>query len=192
MKNFRFVVFAVLMTVGLFSMVTYTACKKDKCLNMGCLNGGACVDGTCMCPAGYEGLNCETKTDPCKNVTCKNGGVCADGKCSCPPGYEGTNCETLSKDKFIGNYKGTSSCNGNEYIVTLSQHNSNVMINLSNVDGYEFSSDTYLGMMEGSNSFSFSNTSSSYNTGMGILANGQLTLTYTQSSSSCVFVGTKQ
>ncbi|GMI09665.1 hypothetical protein TrVE_jg2904, partial [Triparma verrucosa] len=49
-------------------------------------------------PAGYEGVNCETKT-PCD--TCSNGGVASgfivDNDCACDCtaiDYEGANCET--------------------------------------------------------------------------------------------------
>ena len=32
----------------------------DPCADVVCQNGGSCVDGTCICPEGYTGPNCET------------------------------------------------------------------------------------------------------------------------------------
>lgn len=44
----------------------YVGCEKDKsytyvdpCADIECLNGGICLDGTCQCPLGFEGKNCE-------------------------------------------------------------------------------------------------------------------------------------
>jgi len=46
---------------------TVTSCGKgsktatviDKCLNVTCANGGVCDTGSCTCPTGYGGANCE-------------------------------------------------------------------------------------------------------------------------------------
>ncbi len=38
------------------------ACKKDACKDVTCQNGGSCTDGSCVCPAGFEGSNCEVST----------------------------------------------------------------------------------------------------------------------------------
>lgn len=62
MKSIRNIAFAALMTIGAFSAITYTACNKDECKDVVCNNGGTCVDGTCSCPTGYEGTNCDAKT----------------------------------------------------------------------------------------------------------------------------------
>ncbi len=45
-----------------FSAVTYTSCSTDKCQALVCAYGGICKDGTCICPSGYEGANCQTRT----------------------------------------------------------------------------------------------------------------------------------
>lgn len=59
-------------------------------------------------------------TDECEDIECLNGGTCIAGSCSCPTGYEGTDCSTLTRDKFIGTWKGSDVCNINTYNVTLS------------------------------------------------------------------------
>jgi len=51
---------------GLYA-ISYTACNKGdnttattivKCVT--CANGGQCINDTCRCPSGYEGLGCQT------------------------------------------------------------------------------------------------------------------------------------
>jgi hypothetical protein len=98
-------------------MVTYTACTKDKCDDVVCQNNGTCVDGSCKCPFGYSGTNCEIVTDPCVKVHCKNEGVCENGACKCPPGFEGELCEQLSITKYFGVWMGKDSCSKGSYDV---------------------------------------------------------------------------
>jgi hypothetical protein len=62
MKLMHPVFITILSTLAVFSAVTYTACKKDKCSNVICFNLGACDNGTCLCPVGYEGDRCQTKS----------------------------------------------------------------------------------------------------------------------------------
>lgn len=57
-----------------------------------------------MCPAGFEGKNCQTKINYCDRVEpCANGGLCINKEsseffknnfyeCQCPEGWTGTNC----------------------------------------------------------------------------------------------------
>jgi hypothetical protein len=84
----------------LFLALTFNACQKDPvttpdpCANVACLNGGICISGTCDCPSGYSGLNCQD-FDPCYNITCLNGGTCISGTCDCPTGYGGSDCSVL-------------------------------------------------------------------------------------------------
>jgi len=59
MRLFRHIFTAVFITVALFTVIAYTACKKDACDNVVCLHLGACDGGKCSCPTGYEGLRCE-------------------------------------------------------------------------------------------------------------------------------------
>lgn len=60
MKSIRNAALTALLTIGAFSAITYTSCNKDECKDVVCQNGGTCVSGTCTCPTGYEGTNCET------------------------------------------------------------------------------------------------------------------------------------
>ncbi len=51
-----------------FTSVGYVSCQKktssstpDACSTVTCQNGGTCFKGTCTCPGGFEGDNCERK-----------------------------------------------------------------------------------------------------------------------------------
>ncbi len=107
MKTLRYLLISSLFTLGLFSIVTYTACNKDLCKNTVCLNGGSCLDGKCTCPPGVEGVRCEK--DLCEGKTCYNGGMCINGTCNCAAGFEGENCELTNK--FLGTYTAFDECN---------------------------------------------------------------------------------
>ena len=56
------VLFAALGSIAAFSAVTYTSCNNDKCDAVVCAYGGVCDGGSCICPTGYEGNQCETIT----------------------------------------------------------------------------------------------------------------------------------
>lgn len=96
----------VILTASVFAVVTFAACKQDKCIDISCQNGGSCNDGTCVCPDGYSGPRCET-VDPCKDVVCLNQGKCDNGKCDCPFEYEGDSCQYQLRDKYAKTYEGT-------------------------------------------------------------------------------------
>lgn len=55
----RNILLTAILTISLFGIISYTACKKDPCANVVCLNLGACDNGTCICPTGFEGDKCE-------------------------------------------------------------------------------------------------------------------------------------
>jgi hypothetical protein len=55
----RNILLTALLTIAIFSAITYTACKKDPCESVICKNLGACDGGRCVCPVGFEGDRCE-------------------------------------------------------------------------------------------------------------------------------------
>lgn len=95
MKNLFIILLPLLFVATIFS-----SCQKDDpivppdpCENVTCLNNGFCLNGTCDCPPGYSGNQCQTY-DACFNVNCFNGGTCINGTCDCPTGYGGSDCST--------------------------------------------------------------------------------------------------
>ena len=62
MKKLKTILLAGVLTAGIFSTAVFTSCNSDACADVVCSNGGSCVDGTCACPAGYEGAKCETES----------------------------------------------------------------------------------------------------------------------------------
>ena len=79
--------------VVLCTVLSTQSCK-DECKGVVCQNEGICDDGTCDCPEGFLGANCEIQ-DPCFGITCENEGTCIDGTCECLDGYIGTSCENF-------------------------------------------------------------------------------------------------
>ncbi len=62
MNQFKSVVLTVLAFFALSGTVFFASCESDPCLELSCKNGGSCANGTCQCPAGYEGAECEIKS----------------------------------------------------------------------------------------------------------------------------------
>ena len=60
--RFQSIVLSALGVIAAFASVTYTSCEPDKCKAVVCAYNGVCKEGTCICPAGYEGYQCETVT----------------------------------------------------------------------------------------------------------------------------------
>ncbi|WP_118976677.1 hypothetical protein [Taibaiella koreensis] len=121
---------------------------------------------------------------------------------TCQVGYEGKDCKTLSRDKFVGQWKGQEQCTqgDDEYVITLTaSSSSDVKLVYTNVYNQAF---TATGTMTGTNGFSFEGNgigtggaTVTFN-GVGSLdqSTGQLTITYTISgltTNSCTFKGTK-
>uniref|UniRef100_A0A8C9Q9Y5 Teneurin-2 n=1 Tax=Spermophilus dauricus TaxID=99837 RepID=A0A8C9Q9Y5_SPEDA len=63
----------------------------NQCIDPTCGGHGSCIEGNCMCSAGYKGEHCE-EVD-CLDPTCSSHGVCVNGECLCSPGWGGLNCE---------------------------------------------------------------------------------------------------
>lgn len=55
-------VLSALGALAAFTAVTYTSCQPDKCKAIVCAYGGTCNEGECICPSGYEGVQCEIVT----------------------------------------------------------------------------------------------------------------------------------
>jgi len=106
MKKIFNLLLPFIVTVSIFTTITYTACKQDNCKDITCKNGGSCNDGKCVCPDGYSGTRCEV-VDPCKDVVCLNQGICESGKCNCPFEYEGDSCQYELRNKYAKTYEGT-------------------------------------------------------------------------------------
>jgi YD repeat-containing protein len=61
MKILHFLIFSLLFAVA----CTQISCATDPCAKISCQNGGNCESGTCKCPNGYYGTNCE-KGEVCR------------------------------------------------------------------------------------------------------------------------------
>lgn len=148
MKSFK--LFSLLLVTGLLFVLTQS-CEEaenllnDPCDDITCQNGGTCDSGTCDCPDGFSGTNCEIEdlciTNP---IVCENGGTAnADcTACDCAAGFSGDNCETHCSENLIGTYKvtegGTSFCNVDKYIIAEGATSNSVIIDFLTEDGTIF------------------------------------------------------
>ena len=57
---FKTLIITSLATIAAFSSFVYVSCNRDKCKTIVCAHNGVCNQGTCICPSGYGGTNCET------------------------------------------------------------------------------------------------------------------------------------
>uniref|UniRef100_A0A4W3I7T8 Milk fat globule EGF and factor V/VIII domain containing a n=1 Tax=Callorhinchus milii TaxID=7868 RepID=A0A4W3I7T8_CALMI len=87
------------------------------CVPNPCENGGVCdvislqrrgdvfSEYTCKCPAGFQGVHCQTNVNECSSGPCRNGGMCLDLEgdytCNCPSPYLGKSCH-LKCDSVLG------------------------------------------------------------------------------------------
>lgn len=79
MKSIRNITLSALLTIGAFTMVTFTACNPDPCKDVVCNNGGTCILGTCDCTVGYSGTSCDTEVRESYFFTYKGNGTDSDG-----------------------------------------------------------------------------------------------------------------
>ena len=56
------ILITALLILSAFFAVFNVSCNTDKCKTIVCANPGVCNAGSCTCPEGYEGTNCETET----------------------------------------------------------------------------------------------------------------------------------
>lgn len=61
MKKISMIGISFLGMVAVVTVMFFNACTSDPCKDVNCGVNGNCVDGTCVCVAGYEGANCETE-----------------------------------------------------------------------------------------------------------------------------------
>lgn len=61
------------------SAMSFNSCTTDPCKDVDCGENGTCVEGICVCDAGYSGANCETE-DRAKFIgTWESWGLCDSG-----------------------------------------------------------------------------------------------------------------
>ncbi|MBC7553484.1 MAG: hypothetical protein H7257_05855 [Taibaiella sp.] len=60
--TFKTILVTAITTISAFGSVAYLSCNTDRCKTILCANRGICNGGSCTCPSGYEGTNCETET----------------------------------------------------------------------------------------------------------------------------------
>jgi len=60
MKFWKIRILTTLLFFGVIAIFLYSSCEKNVCDNVTCFNGGSCNAGTCRCPVGYEGSQCQT------------------------------------------------------------------------------------------------------------------------------------
>jgi len=60
MKLFKHIALTLFLVTGIFCAVLYTSCQKDVCKGVTCLNNTNCSGGSCICPPGIGGSNCQT------------------------------------------------------------------------------------------------------------------------------------
>jgi hypothetical protein len=142
MKKIKSILVATMLTVGAFT-ATLTSCDSDACKDVVCQNGGNCTDGTCACPAGYEGTLCATLSrEKFLNGTSTATwltGVSADGCYA--PGYtmtvESSSLSTQIIIKNFAGYGGTSNitCTVNKNTFTQVGTTTAGAVTISNVSG---------------------------------------------------------
>jgi hypothetical protein len=62
MKFWRIRLLTALSFFGFIAIFLTTSCEKNVCDNVTCFNGGSCNMGTCRCPVGWEGPQCNFKS----------------------------------------------------------------------------------------------------------------------------------
>ncbi|XP_059850449.1 tenascin-R-like isoform X8 [Hypanus sabinus] len=79
-------------------------CSEPECPE-NCNDRGTCIDGKCVCDAGFTGDDCGIDGS-CPN-DCSDQGRCINGVCSCFEGYAGEDC---SQELCLNNCSGQGMC----------------------------------------------------------------------------------
>jgi hypothetical protein len=118
--------------VILLSVLLFNSCK-DGCEDTVCENGAYCVDGTCVCPEGFTGNNCQTPINSnCTVNPCQNGGTCnTNGTCNCPSGYTGAFCQNFNSNTITVTFYNDQS-NVGVITVYLNNTTGTITSNISN------------------------------------------------------------
>ncbi|MBL7711012.1 MAG: calcium-binding EGF-like domain-containing protein [Chitinophagaceae bacterium] len=63
-KSVKLILLSALGAFSVFSTISLSSCKRDKCKTISCQNKSSCddEDGSCICAPGYEGSMCEVTT----------------------------------------------------------------------------------------------------------------------------------
>ncbi|MDR3679773.1 MAG: hypothetical protein P4L41_07395 [Flavipsychrobacter sp.] len=163
MKSIKQIALTVLLTIGAFSAITYTACNKDACSGVTCNNGGTCSGGTCTCQTGYEGVRCDTLSRT------KFLGV-----------YTGQETCTVGTD----NYSVTLSSNSSNLNITYQNlYNQGFTATCTVTGPYTFS------FTGSSNTTSYSGTGTLNNNQLTV--SYQISNSATSTSNSCTYIGNK-
>jgi len=96
---------------GLIVYLTIKCDIVDECLSTPCQNEGTCIDASstyvCVCPAGYEGDNCQHDKDECSLGTesCHCNALCTNTEggfnCTCNDGYQGNGIDCTDTDECL-------------------------------------------------------------------------------------------
>ncbi|KHJ46873.1 EGF-like domain protein [Trichuris suis] len=82
--------------------------EMDRCMSSPCSEAATCINDlknkayTCVCPEGYEGIDCKQEKTVCTGETCFNNGKCFPSKsplgyrCLCSNKSTGKRCESKS------------------------------------------------------------------------------------------------
>jgi hypothetical protein len=64
-----------------FILIALVSCRRESCYN--CHNGGNCYNGSCQCPPGYSGPNCDSLITSTHNTALLT--FWASNNCNCGP-----------------------------------------------------------------------------------------------------------
>lgn len=141
------------------------------------------------------------KKDLCEYADCRNGAKCDVGFCTCADFYEGERCEFKMSEKWVGTFKGKTSCLSTDSVLTTISINESS----SKLGTLYFDGGNYIGNITGSTTVAIPiQTYFDPLIGANVVVQGNaemadLTIslyltriTSTGSSTICTFTGTKQ